>query len=81
MKVKKPSQMTNDELLKKEKIAKMTLYALLTMTILLTIAIIFLFIRKGFSALVVMPFSMVTFIIINSNTLKEIKREIALRDL
>lgn len=81
MKAKKPSEMTNEELLKSEKTAEMTIYALLIITVVSILAVVLFIVRKGISGLIVLPFSMVTFIIINSNSLKEIRREISLRGL
>lgn len=80
MKAKKPSEMSLEELLQKEKMIKAAIYSLIALNIILLIAVIFLFVKKGFSALFVVPFSMVPIIIINSNSLKEIKKEIALRN-
>ncbi|MBB4804631.1 hypothetical protein HNP37_004728 [Flavobacterium nitrogenifigens] len=80
MKAKKPSDMSLEELLQKEKMIKVAIYSLIALNIILLIAVIFLFVKKGFSALFVVPFSMVPIIIINSNSLKEIKKEIALRN-
>jgi len=80
MKTKKPSEMTLEELLKKEKMIQAAIYSLVALNIILIIAVIFLFTKKGFSALIVIPFSMVSFIIIFSNSLKEIRKEIALRN-
>ncbi|WJS96701.1 redox-active disulfide protein 2 [Flavobacterium johnsoniae] len=80
MKAKKPSEMTLEELQKKEKMIQAAIYSLVALNIILLIAVIFLFTKKGFSALFVVPFSMVPIIIVNSNSLKEIRKEITLRN-
>ncbi|CAM3733456.1 hypothetical protein [Flavobacterium chungbukense] len=80
MKTKKPSEMTLEELLKREKMIQVAIYSLIALNIILIIAVIFLFTKQGFSALIVIPFSMVSFIIIFSNSLKEIRKEITSRN-
>ncbi|KRD63574.1 hypothetical protein ASE40_21450 [Flavobacterium sp. Root935] len=81
MKTKKPSEMTTEQLLKRQKTIQFMIYILLGASILLLLIIVFLFLKKEFSALIVIPFSMISIIIDNSNSLKEIKQEIALRDI
>jgi len=81
MKTKKPSEMTTEQLLKRQKTIQFMIYILLSASILLLLIIVFLFLKKEFSALIVIPFSMISIIISNSNLLKEIKQEIALREV
>ncbi|TDX08367.1 hypothetical protein EDB96_4299 [Flavobacterium sp. S87F.05.LMB.W.Kidney.N] len=81
MKTKKPSEMTTEQLLKRQKTIQFMIYILLGASILLLLIIVFLFLKKEFSALIVIPFSMISIIIDNSNSLKEIKQEIALREI
>ncbi|BDU26592.1 hypothetical protein FLGSB24_33360 [Flavobacterium sp. GSB-24] len=81
MKTKKPSEMTTEQLLKRQKTIQFMIYILLGASILLLLIIVFLFLKKEFSALIVIPFSMISIIIDNSNSLKEIKREITLREI
>jgi len=79
MKVRKPSEMTIEELLKNEKLITILLYTLITFTVIFIFLVAFLILKKGFTPLIVMPLSMVTFIIISSSSLKKIRKEIALR--
>lgn len=81
MKVKKPSEMTNEELIKIEKTIKVLITILILLTVLLLLIISILFLKKDFTPLIVLPFSLTPIIIINSNSLKEIKKEIAFREL
>jgi hypothetical protein len=81
MKTKKPSEMTTEQLLKRQKTIQFMIYILLGASIILLLIIVFLFLKKEFSALIVIPFSMISIIISNSNLLKEIKQEIALREV
>jgi Cu/Ag efflux pump CusA len=81
MKTKKPSEMTTEQLFKRQKTIQFMIYILLSASILLLLIIVFLFLKKEFSALIVIPFSMISIIISNSNLLKEIKQEIALREV
>jgi hypothetical protein len=80
MKTKKPSEMSIEELLKMQKTIKTTIKILVILAILLLISIVIVFLEKGLLSLMAFPFSM-AFLIINSNLLKEIQQEIAIRDL
>jgi len=80
MKAKKPSEMSVEELLKTQKTIKRTIKVLILIAILLLLIIVFIFLEKGFLTLMIFPLS-IAFLIINSNFLKEIQREIANRNL
>ena len=81
MKTKKPNEMTNEELLKNEKTIKSVTYTLSGMLLVLFVLNIFLAFKKGFSALFVVPLALLPIVIINLNTLKEIKKEQGIRKL
>lgn len=82
MATKKPHEMSNEELLKQEKTLKASVYMLLISSIvILLIGLFLLFYKKQFIALLAIPISFVTIIIVNSNLLKEIQKEIASRGL
>ncbi len=83
MATKKPHEMSNEELLKQEKTLKASVYMLLVTSIfILLIGIFLLFYKKqGFNAFLAIPISFVAIIIINSNLLKEIRKEITSRGL
>jgi hypothetical protein len=79
---KKPlSALTNEELIKNEKTLK-TMTGMLTGAIVVLIAInIVLAFTKGFSALSVVPIALLPIVIINFNSLKEMKAELKSRNL
>jgi len=81
MKSKKPAEMTNDELLKNKKTFSAVTYTLAGMLLVLFGMGIYLSIKKGFSALSVVPIALMPIVIINLNTIKEINKEIKLRNL
>jgi hypothetical protein len=81
MSKKSLSELSNEELLKNEKILK-TVTSMLTGAIfLLFIVNIFLAFKKGFSALSAVPIALLPIVIINFNSLKEMKKEIKTRNL
>lgn len=83
MATKKPHEMSNEELLKQEKTLKTSVYMLLFSSIILVLIGIFLLFYKkqGFNALLVIPISFVAIIIVNTNALKEVRKEIESRGL
>ncbi|MFT3827913.1 MAG: hypothetical protein QM731_28610 [Chitinophagaceae bacterium] len=81
MKSRKPADMSNEELLKNEKMLKGVTYSLCGLLILLLGLTIYLTIKKGFTALCVVPLGLSTIVILNFNTLKEIEKEKRSRNL
>ncbi|MBO9660642.1 MAG: hypothetical protein J7527_17605 [Chitinophagaceae bacterium] len=81
MAAKKPAEMSNEELLKSEKALKTLTYMLLgALTVTLVIGI-FLTIKQGFNILMVFPLTMAPILVLNGNSLKEIKKEKIARGL
>lgn len=81
MSTKKYAEMSNEELLKSQKSIK-TVTALLAGMLLFLFAInIFLAFKKGISALGAVPIALLPILIININTLKEIKKELNSRNI
>ncbi|WP_300567554.1 redox-active disulfide protein 2 [Flavobacterium sp.] len=81
MNSKKPSEMSNEELLKTEKILKPITYLLAACILFLFIQNIYLSFSKGFSAFHIIPIALLPIAIINFKSLKEIKKEIEVRKL
>ena len=81
MRAKKPSEMSIEELLKKQKTILYIIYFLLAASIILLLIIVFLCQETTLSALMVIPYSLIPIVIVNSNSLKEIKKEITFRDI
>lgn len=81
MSTKKYTQMSDEELLKSQKSIK-TITALLAGMLLFLFSInIFLAFKKGFSTLNAVPIALLPIVIININTLKEIKKELNSRNI
>lgn len=82
MKSKKISEMSNEELLKNEKVIK-TITALFggTLLFLFIITIFLNIIKKEFNPLTIIPIALFSIFIININSLKEIKKEKEKRNL
>jgi len=78
---KKPAEQSNEELLKNEKTIKGLTLAFAVVLIVLFVTIIFLTIKKGFSALSVVPIALLPILIIGLNNWNELKKEIKLRSL
>jgi hypothetical protein len=74
MKNNKLNELSNEELLKQEKSLKVITYMLAGMLLVLFITNIILTFKKGFSALFAVPIALLPIVIINLNTLKEIKK-------
>ncbi|MET0461676.1 MAG: hypothetical protein ABW007_00925 [Chitinophagaceae bacterium] len=81
MTAKKPAEMSNEELIKSEKVLKTLTYMLLGASAVTLIIGIFLTIRNGFNFLVIIPTTMTPIIVLNANSLKEIKKEKTARGL
>lgn len=81
MNSKKPSEMSNEELLKTEKTLKPITYLLATCIAFLFIINIYLTFSNGFSASQIIPIALLPIVIINFKNLKEIKKEKELRKL
>ncbi|WP_431243156.1 hypothetical protein ACQ9BO_26875 [Flavobacterium sp. P21] len=76
MVAKKPEEMSNEELLKNEKLIKTMLYMLIFFALILFAAGIWLTIVKGkFSALTVVPLSLGIIALANANNLKNLQKE------
>ena len=80
MKSKKLNELSNEELLKNEKSLKAITYMLAGTLLVLFVAGIVLTFKKGFSALSVIPIALLPILILNFNTLKEVKEETVLLD-
>jgi hypothetical protein len=80
MKAKKPSEMSIEELLKMQKTIHSTIKILILVAIILLLHIVLLFLKKGFLSLILFPFLTAFFIIIRSNSLKEIEQEITFKE-
>jgi hypothetical protein len=81
MAAKKPVEMSNEELLKSEKALKPLTYMLLVASAVLLVMGIVLTFKKGFNMLVVIPMALSPIMILNANSLKEIKKEKIARGL
>jgi hypothetical protein len=79
MSKKKFSEMTTEELLKSEKSLKGVTYGFAVVLTFLFIINIYIALHKGFSATQVIPLALVPILILNLNTLKEIKKELKSR--
>ncbi|WP_346320885.1 hypothetical protein [Chitinophaga sp. YIM B06452] len=76
------AKLSNEELLKKEKILKVCIYGIITGCLITLAAGIYLSITKGkFNALLVTPFSLAVFPALIANSLKEIRKEKKARNI
>lgn len=71
--------LTSEELVKKEKFLKMTVYMLGGALVLLFVLTIYNTTQKGFSALNVVPLGLLPMLILNINNLNEIRKELKSR--
>lgn len=78
---KRYAEMSNEELLKSQKSIKTVTAILVGMLLFLFAVNIFLAFKKGFSALNAVPIALLPIVIINVNTLKEIKKELNSRNI
>ncbi|RZK57782.1 MAG: redox-active disulfide protein 2 [Pedobacter sp.] len=81
MSKKNLSELSDEELLKNAKTVKMITSMLAGAIFLLFIINIFLAFKKGFSSLSVIPIALLPIVLININSLKEMKKEIKSRNL
>ena len=81
METKKFEEMSNEELLKNEKMISAVTYTLVGMLLLLFGLGIFLTFKKGFTALTVVPIALLPIVVINFSNIKKIKAERKLRGL
>lgn len=77
----KLEELSNEELLKREKMIITVTYTLAGMLLLLFGLGIFLTFKKGFTALTVVPIALLPIVIINIGNIKKIKAERKLRNL
>ncbi|MBD2757741.1 redox-active disulfide protein 2 [Spirosoma sp. BT704] len=73
------SQMSVEKLQKQAKTIKLVTGMLAGMLAVLLVMAILLSIKKGFSTLVVVPFGLLPIVLINVNSLKQIKKELESR--
>ncbi len=81
MKQKKITDMSNEELLKYEKLSKLATGVFGGILMVLFAMNIFLFFKDGFSASTVVPFALLPLLFLNYNMLKEVKKEKLARGL
>ena len=81
MSKKNLSELSDEELLKNAKTVKIITSMLAGAIVLLFIINIFLAFKKGFSAMSVIPIAFLPIVLVNVNSLKEIKKEIKARNL
>lgn len=73
------SQMSVEKLQQQAKTTKLVTGMLAGMLAVLLVMAILLSIKKGFSTLIVVPFALLPIVIINVNSLKQIKKELESR--
>lgn len=73
--------MSNKELLKNEKAVKVIMGMLVGAFAVLLMSVLFVTIKQGFNALMVIPLTILPIIMVNTNSLKEIKKEKKIRNL
>ena len=81
MKSEELAKMSNEELLKEEKSLKSVIPFFGGIMIALVIAIIFLIVKNGFTTSSIIPFAIFPLFLSSFNKLKEIKKEIEIRNL
>ena len=74
-------EMSNEELLKKEKLLKVFTYTFVGVLVALFLMNIYLSKKTGSSTSLIVPFALFPILIINMNSLKEIKKEISSRKI
>jgi asparagine N-glycosylation enzyme membrane subunit Stt3 len=73
------SEMSIEKLQQQAKTIKVVTGTLAGMLLVLLVMAIMLSIKKGFSALVIIPFALLPIVVININSLKQIKKELESR--
>ncbi len=81
MATRKLSEMSNEALLKGEKSLKVITYVLAGMLLVIFALNMILSIKKGFSAINVVPIALLPIVIVNLGTLKKMKEELKSRAL
>ena len=81
MAAKKPHEMTDDELYKQERALKVAVNTMAVACVLMAISSIIVSLRKGFNAITVLPLSFLPLLVINVNSLKEVRKEKQVRGL
>lgn len=81
MKKKNLSELSDTELLKNQKTAKVATGSFLGVWTVLVVVNIYLFTQKGFTAQAIMPIALLPLLVINFNSLKEFKKEVDARNL
>ncbi|TCD02327.1 redox-active disulfide protein 2 [Pedobacter frigidisoli] len=81
METKKYEEMSNEELLKSEKMTSTLTYTLGGMLLVLFSLSLFITFTKGFTALTVVPIALMPIVLINLGSIKKIKAERKLRGL
>jgi asparagine N-glycosylation enzyme membrane subunit Stt3 len=77
--MKQFSEMSAEKLQQQAKTIKVVTGTLAGMLLVLLVMAIMLSVKKGFSALVVIPFALLPIVIININSLKQIRKELESR--
>jgi hypothetical protein len=73
------SEMSVEKLQQQAKTIKVVTGTLVGMLVVLLVMAIMLSIKKGFSALIIIPFALLPIVLINVNSLKQIKKELESR--
>ncbi|MGC4057974.1 MAG: hypothetical protein QM743_07605 [Chitinophagaceae bacterium] len=81
MKTRKPSEMSDEMLLKQEKAVKTGVYVLSVALLILLLIQIILLTRRGFTATIAIPFALIPIVLVNVRTHKELQAEIKKRNL
>lgn len=83
MATKKPTEMSDAELLKNARLIKIAIASMMAICMLLLLTGLFLIVKKGsgFTGLTIIPAAMAPILILNARSLQEIKKEMAVRNL
>lgn len=79
MAAKKLSEMSNEELLKEKKTIQTITYLLIGMILILIVLNTIVFLKKGFSAIHVVPIALLPIVFINLGSLNKVKEELKSR--
>lgn len=80
MKQQKISNLNTEELLKLQKSIKVITYMLAATLVFLFSLTLYLTFKNGFNALTIIPVALLPIVFLNLNNLKEIKKELKLRE-
>ena len=75
------NKMSDEQLLKYQKTLRIVTYMLLVAIVVLLVLNIFKAINKGVNSFSVIPLALIPIVVVNFKTLKEVKKEISLRNL